>query len=121
MDQPRDLREAHARHPDDLGPNSSAFLLALRGIFLRHQNPLNPAVKFGAVWAAEFDSFAASQELLNQFPRQCFGVLHAYLQPGAECLTILHSQDHLVLESTPVSGSSCIGQFSRTMPAPLRV
>jgi hypothetical protein len=39
--------------------------------------------------------------------------LHAYLHPAASARLphLYHFQDHLVLESIPVSGSSCIGQF----------
>ena len=91
----------------------SPLLLALYGVLLRHKHPLHPTVQFGPILTAEFDHPAALQKLLNLCLRQIFCVLHAYLHPAAERLSTSHFHDHLVLESMTVSGSSCIGQFSR--------
>src|SRR5665811_2180003 len=100
-----------ACHLDDVGPHGSPLLLALRGILLCHQDPLHPTVQFGPVLALELNGLAALEELSNLLSAQLFCVLHTYLHPAAERPTPSHFQDHLVLESSPVSGSSCIGQF----------
>src|SRR5665811_2249171 len=112
-DQPRGLGHTQACHLDDVGSNRSSLLLALRGILLGHQDSSHPTVQFGPVLALELDGLAALEELSNLLSAQRFCVLHTYLHPAAERPTPSHFQDHLVLESSPVSGSSCIGQFWR--------
>ena len=62
-----------------------------------------------AILAMEFDGLAASEELLHLFLSEHFCVLHLYLHSAAERPRSLHFQDHLVLELSPVSGSSSIG------------
>src|SRR5262249_15590392 len=63
------------------------------------------------ILAIEVNRLTAFQEGLDLFLAESFCVLHLNLHPVADCLASSHFQDHLVLESTPVSGSSCIGQF----------
>ncbi len=53
------------------------------------------------------------EKLSNLLWAQILGILHVHLHPAAACLPRhLHFHVHLPLESSPVSCSSCIGQFS---------
>jgi hypothetical protein len=88
-------------------PASSATVRALKmGSMLM----VNGAV-FSAVCPAKCDSFASLQKLCDLLPRQGLGVLHLYLHSAAHARLPHLScfQDHLVLESSSVSESSCIG------------
>ena len=112
-DQPCHLRQTQTRDPACVPPDRAALLLALDCKLLVYQQKFHPFVDSGTVRAGEFDPFAALQKLVDLLPVQGLGVLHAYLHPAAFARLLFQYpfQDHLVLESIPVSGSSCIGQF----------
>src|ERR1035441_10394780 len=79
-----------------------------------HQHPLHPAVHFGTALSSKLDPLAGLQKLPDLRVAQTLGIPHSDLHSPADRLpNTSHFQDHLVLESISVSGSSCIGQFSR--------
>ena len=64
----------------------------------------------GTAQTGTLDARVGFQKLAYLRGRQCFGLLHCDLHSSAARLSrIPHFQDHLVLETSSVSGSSCIG------------
>src|SRR5579885_2635921 len=113
--QPRQLRQAQPGHLAQVGANRPAPLLALFGcVLLSHQHPLYKLVSLGSALARKFDGLVAFEKFLDLLRREPFCVLHAHFHPAADSPVSSYFQDHLASESTPVSGSSCIGQFCRT-------
>ncbi|MCX6628963.1 MAG: hypothetical protein NTW28_15200 [Candidatus Solibacter sp.] len=111
-DQPRGLRQAQSGHFAQVGADGAALLLALPCILLHDQQLLRKRVPFGAALSGKFEGVAQFQKLTDLIGIQCLGVLHMYVHSVAARPSIhLHFQDHLVLESTRVSVSSCVGQF----------
>src|ERR1035438_6915559 len=110
-DQPRDLCRAQSRHFSDVRTNQPALLPAESREFLRYHNAFCPRIYLCAPSPGELDFGARFQKLLDLLLVQMFGILHRQLHPAEACRhTQFHA--HAALESTPVSCSSCIGQFS---------
>src|SRR5205807_4444662 len=93
-----------------VSPDAAPLLLALATILLGDQHLLYPAVDLRTLLPHEIDPFAGFQELADLVWFQTLGVLHSYLHsPAARLLDTSYFQDHLVLETSLVPGSSCIG------------
>src|ERR1017187_158132 len=91
----------------------AALLLALPCILLRDQQLLRKRVPFGAALPGKFDGVAQFQKLADLIGIQCLGGRHVYVHSVAARPSVhLHFQYHLALESSRVSVSSCVGQFS---------
>ena len=111
-DQTRDLRQAQPRHLAQVGADRPSLLPLQTRILLMHQHPLHPAVYFGTALSSKLDPLAGLQKLPDLRMAQTLGIPHSDLHSPADRLpNTSHFQDHLVLESISVSGSSCIGQF----------
>jgi hypothetical protein len=113
-DEPRHLRQAQTGDFAEIGAHRSALFLGFARVLLRHQHLLNERIAIGSALPGKLDCKTAPEELLNLLLGETFCVVHANLHPAAEGSAFSHFQDHLVLESSPVSGSSCIGQFYAT-------
>jgi hypothetical protein len=87
------------------------LLFALYRVLLSHYHALHKFVSLGTILADEIDVLTALEKLSDLLRGEPFCVLHPYLHPAADSLALSHFQDHLVLESIPLSGSSCIGQL----------
>ena len=108
--QSRDLRHAQPGDLAQVRSNRSFFLLSPLLIFLADEHLLDPAVNFRSALPAEFDPRTALQELVDLRICKILGVPHSDVHSPADCLPCSsHFQDHLVLESSSASGSSCIG------------
>src|SRR5207302_11078191 len=98
------------KRPTKVSPDAAPLLLALATILLGDQHLLYPAVDLRTLLPHEIDPFAGFQELADLVWFQTLGVLHSYLHsPAARLLDTSYFQDHLVLETSLVSGSSCTG------------
>ena len=96
-------------------PSLRRFALAARSKVTRRLSSSAPTRCRSS--SLEIDGCAAPEELSDLFRGQRFCLLHTQLHPAAECPAPSYPQHLLVLESSPFSGSSCIGQFS---PAAVR-
>jgi hypothetical protein len=108
--QPRDLRQAQAGDFAQVRPDGASLLPSLLMVLLVDQHLFDPVVHLCAALPAELDPRAALQKLVDLRMGQALGIPHSELHSPATYLPCSsHFQDHLALESSPVSGSSCIG------------
>ena len=124
-DPPRHLRQTASRQFAQICPDCTASLFALPEILPSDQKILHDGINFRPAWPANSRAWLPLKNSPICTSVQWFLVLHAYLHSGAECppiLSPLHRfPDHPVLESSLVSGSSRIGQFSAAPPEALRL
>ena len=113
-DQARDLGQALSGHLAQVGPDHAPLLLALSKVLLLEQGRFHPSVDFLPVLASELDCLAGLQKRADHFRPQRFRIPHPNSHPPQDAATGVpraRFQDHLVLETGSVSGSSCIGQY----------
>ena len=75
-DEPRDLRQAEARHLAQVTAHRAALLLAQPRVLLRHQHTLGKGVNLGAALAGKFHAFAQLQKSADLVGIQVLGILH---------------------------------------------